>query len=62
MIYQNYIVRLLSVWSRYIGHVTGNIGGVYEFNKNPNQPGNIYTPVTKAKAKRIFTMVAKKCF
>ena len=54
--------ELLSVWSRYIGHVTGNIGGVYEFNKNPNQPGNIYTPVTKAKQKESLQWLQKNAF
>ena len=54
--------ELLSVWSRYIGHVTGNIGGVYEFNKNPNQPGNIYTPVTKTKQKEALQWLHKNAF
>ena len=54
--------ELLSVWSRYIGHVTGNIGGVYEFNKNPNQPGNIYTPVTKTKQKEALQWLQKNAF
>ncbi|SHN03173.1 zinc-dependent metalloprotease [Polaribacter sp. KT 15] len=39
--------ELLSVWGRYVGHVTGNIGGVYEFNKKPSQQGAIYVPVSK---------------
>ncbi|AQS92698.1 zinc-dependent metalloprotease [Polaribacter sp. BM10] len=39
--------ELLSVWGRYAGHVTGNIGGVYEFNKKPSQQGAIYVPVSK---------------
>ncbi len=39
--------ELLSVWGRYVGHVTGNIGGVYEFNKKPSQKGAIYVPVSK---------------
>ena len=39
--------ELLSVWNRYVGHVAGNIGGVYEFNKKPEQPGNVYEPVAK---------------
>jgi len=43
--------ELLSVWGRYVGHVAGNIGGVYEFNKKPSQTGNVYVAVTKAKQK-----------
>lgn len=41
--------ELLSVWSRYAGHVAGNIGGIYEFNKKPTQKGTIYEPVSKVK-------------
>jgi hypothetical protein len=43
--------ELLSVWGRYVGHVAGNIGGVYEFNKKPSQTGNVYIAVSKAKQK-----------
>lgn len=37
--------ELLSVWSRYIGHVVNNIGGVYEDIKKPSQAGAVYTHV-----------------
>jgi hypothetical protein len=40
--------ELLSVWSRYIGHVVTNVGGVYEDLKKPNQEGVVYTIVPKA--------------
>ncbi|SDS20934.1 protein of unknown function [Polaribacter sp. KT25b] len=54
--------ELLSVWSRYAGHVSGNIGGVYEFNKKPNQTGNIYVPVTKEKQKESIAWLHKNVF
>jgi hypothetical protein len=54
--------ELLSVWSRYVGHVSGNIGGVYEFNKKPNQVGNIYIPVTKEKQKESLIWLQKNAF
>ena len=54
--------ELLSVWSRYAGHVSGNIGGVYEFNKKPNQVGNIYIPVTKEKQKESLIWLQKNAF
>ncbi len=54
--------ELLSVWSRYVGHVTGNIGGVYEFNKKPNQTGNIYIPVTKENQKESLIWLQKNTF
>lgn len=41
--------EFLDVWSRYVGHVVTNVGGVYENTKKPNQAGNIYEVVPKAK-------------
>ncbi|MFH7000084.1 zinc-dependent metalloprotease [Flavobacterium sp. FlaQc-57] len=41
--------EFLDVWSRYVGHVVTNVGGVYENTKKPNQAGNIYEIVPKAK-------------
>jgi hypothetical protein len=54
--------ELLSVWSRYVGHVSGNIGGVYEYNKKPNQAGNIYIPVSKEKQKESLSWLQKNAF
>ncbi|TXD48718.1 zinc-dependent metalloprotease [Polaribacter sp. IC073] len=54
--------ELLSVWNRYVGHVAGNIGGVYEFNKKPSQSGNIYVPVTKSKQKESLNWLQKNVF
>ena len=41
--------ELVSVWSRYIGHVVANVGGVYENRLKPDQEGNVYTAVTSEK-------------
>ena len=41
--------EFLDAWSRYVGHVVTNVGGVYENTKKPNQAGNIYEVVSKAK-------------
>ncbi|TDB67574.1 DUF5117 domain-containing protein [Arundinibacter roseus] len=38
--------ELMGVWSRYIGHVVTNVGGVYENRLRPNQPGYKYEAVT----------------
>jgi hypothetical protein len=54
--------ELLSVWGRYVGHVIGNIGGVYEFNKKPSQAGDIYIAVTKAKQKEAMVWLQKNVF
>ena len=34
--------ELLGVYSRYAGHVTNTVGGVYENLKNPDQSGTVY--------------------
>ena len=39
--------ELLGCWSRYVGHVSRHIGGVYEDTKKPNQGGVIYSPAPK---------------
>lgn len=40
--------ELLSTWSRYVGHVVTQVGGVYEDYKNPNQAGSVYSAVPKS--------------
>jgi hypothetical protein len=55
-------LELLGVWSRYVGHVTGNIGGVYEINKKPNQTGNIYIPVSREKQQESLVWLHKNAF
>ncbi|TXK36703.1 zinc-dependent metalloprotease [Pontibacter qinzhouensis] len=37
--------ELLGVWSRYIGHVVSNVGGINEERLKPEQKGYVYTPV-----------------
>jgi hypothetical protein len=54
--------ELLGVWSRYSGHVTGNIGGIYEFNKKPEQVGNVYVNVSRAKQKESMNWLQKNVF
>ena len=54
--------ELLSVWGRYVGHVAGNIGGVYEFNKKPSQIGEIYIPTSKAKQKESLNWLQTNVF
>ncbi|MCG1035559.1 zinc-dependent metalloprotease [Polaribacter sargassicola] len=54
--------ELLSVWGRYAGHVAGNIGGVYEFNKKPSQTGDVYVPVSKSKQKESMAWLQANVF
>lgn len=39
--------ELIGQWSRYAGHVTTNIGGMYQSRKSSDQDGVLYTPVPK---------------
>ncbi|MCL7752891.1 zinc-dependent metalloprotease [Polaribacter sp. Z022] len=54
--------ELMSVWARYVGHVVGNIGGIYENNKKPIETGNIYTPMSKLKQKESMSWLHKNAF
>ncbi|WP_290874989.1 zinc-dependent metalloprotease [Gracilimonas sp.] len=39
--------ELIFQWARYAGHVSTNIGGVYQNRKSSDQEGVLYTPVPK---------------
>jgi len=39
--------QIISQWSRYMGHVTQNVGGVYENDKTFDQEGAVYEPTPK---------------
>ena len=54
--------ELLSVWSRYIGHVVTHIGGVVEDMKNPSQEGAIYNPVARADQKAALRWLQNNAF
>ncbi|MGK0327693.1 zinc-dependent metalloprotease [Polaribacter sp.] len=54
--------ELLSVWNRYAGHVSGNIGGVYEYNKKPTQDGVVYNPVSEKKQKEAMVWLQQNVF
>lgn len=53
---------MLTVWSRYIGHVVTHVGGVYEDYKNPDQEGNVYTVVPKANQKEALVWLHQNAF
>ncbi len=44
--------QVLSQYNRYMGHVSNNIGGVYENHKTYEQEGAVYTPVAKISPER----------
>ncbi|QTD36883.1 zinc-dependent metalloprotease [Polaribacter batillariae] len=54
--------QLLGQFSRYMGHVSANIGGVYEYYKTSNQEGAVYTHVPKAKQKEALQFVINELF
>jgi len=44
--------NVIGQFRRYIGHVSTNLGGVYEFNKTYDQAGSVYSYVEKEKQGR----------
>ncbi len=54
--------QVLSQYNRYMGHVSNNIGGVYEHNKTYEQEGAVYTPVSKEHQKNSMAFVQDQLF
>ncbi len=54
--------QLLGQFNRYMGHVSSNIGGVYEHYKAVGQEGAVYTPVSKAHQKNALRFINKELF
>ncbi|MDX1462762.1 MAG: zinc-dependent metalloprotease [Marinirhabdus sp.] len=54
--------ELLGVWSRYVGHVVTNIGGVYENLKTPKQGGSIYVHLDKLEQEKSMQWLHENAF
>ncbi|MDY7393958.1 zinc-dependent metalloprotease [Aureibaculum sp. 2210JD6-5] len=54
--------HVISQYNRYMGHVTSNIGGIYENYKTSDQEGAIYTHVAKEKQKESLQFLHKNLF
>jgi hypothetical protein len=54
--------ELTQTFSRYIGHVVTNVGGVKEERLRPNQQGNIYTPVSAKEQEASLDWLIKNAF
>lgn len=54
--------QLLGQFNRYMGHVSSNIGGVYEHYKAVGQEGAVYSPVSKAHQKNALRFINKELF
>jgi hypothetical protein len=53
---------VLSQFRRYMGHVTNNIGGVYQYYKTSDQDGAVYTHVEKNHQKACVNFLNKHLF
>lgn len=54
--------QLIGQFNRYMGHVTKNVGGVYETFKSVEEPGNVYEPTPKAMQKDAVSFLNKQLF
>lgn len=54
--------QILGQWRRYMGHVTANVGGVYEHYKTTDQKGDVYTHVPKAHQKKALKFLIDQAF
>ncbi|SHJ85783.1 protein of unknown function [Arenibacter nanhaiticus] len=54
--------QVVSQFNRYMGHVSNNIGGVYENYKTYDQEGAVYTPVDKDHQKNCLLFVQEQLF
>ena len=54
--------ELLGVYSRFTGHVTTTIGGVFENLKKPNQEGVVYSAVPKTQQQEAMRWLHKNVF
>ncbi len=54
--------HVVSQFNRYMGHVSNNIGGVYEYYKTADQEGAVYTPVPKAHQKEAMKFLQDNLF
>ncbi|UJH66461.1 zinc-dependent metalloprotease [Allomuricauda sp. SCSIO 65647] len=54
--------EVIKQFSRYMGHVSNNIGGVYEYYKTADQEGAVYTHVSKAHQKNCLDFLHAQLF
>jgi len=54
--------QLTAQFSRYMGHVTANVGGIYETYKSVEQAGDIYEATPKATQKDAVSFLNKQLF
>ena len=54
--------QVLSQFNRYMGHVSSNIGGIYQFYKTYDQLGPVYTHVEKSHQKNCMNFIQRELF
>ncbi|TXD85603.1 zinc-dependent metalloprotease [Subsaximicrobium wynnwilliamsii] len=54
--------QVVAQFNRYMGHVSNNIGGVYEIYKTADQEGAVYTPVAKEKQAEAMQFIQDNLF
>ena len=54
--------QVLGQYNRYMGHVSNNIGGVYEYYKTYDQEGAVYTHVDRVHQKNAMNFIQKELF
>ncbi|MDA9125022.1 zinc-dependent metalloprotease, partial [Flavobacteriaceae bacterium] len=54
--------QVLTQFNRYMGHVSSNIGGVYQFYKTYDQEGPVYTHVKKSHQKKCMNFLNDQLF
>ncbi len=54
--------QLMTQLYRYMGHVSSNIGGVYEYHKTADQEGAVYVHVSKEHQKNAMRFITKELF
>jgi hypothetical protein len=54
--------NVVGQYNRYMGHVTANVGGIYEFYKTSDEEGVVYTHASKDKQKRAIEFLNKQLF
>lgn len=54
--------QVIAQFSRYMGHVLKNVGGIYETFKSVEQPGDVYEPAPKARQHEAIIFLDRQLF
>ncbi len=54
--------QVLGQFGRYVGHVSNNVGGIYNYQKTYDEEGLVYTPVPKSKQVAALNFLNRQLF